>query len=485
MRLKFRNFIAASMVAIAALTVSCGLDDVDFTNPDDSNDSTEDLGDGIGYLSLSSLGLVVDNESEDFMTTKAADDTINTDNYFISIINEDESSEQAPILMSYADIKALGSGELELEAGYYILSARSYEETIAALGWDSPEYASIDYSFVIKEGETSEFSDSVICTLANIMATVNLSDELLAKFDSEDTDSPLTLTLQLGEVVATFSLNESGELVGAGGEVAYFATQVDDNSMTLTTTGMYNTALDGDTPTYKYIEWVEQIENVAAGQYRNITISLSTENGNTNIEVTILSSVGNQNITVDLTDGDGEAELDTEETPEVNPEPEIDPEVDPDPEIPTEPEVDPEPEVDTVTCTLTWRDGYDFATRYDISENIALPVVIDMTSETGITKLTIDIESDALTPELLAEMYLAQHMDLINPETAEMEEMLKSLGFPTGDDIDGQTLLVFDITKFMPMLAMVAEVGDETDFKITLGDASGEVTETILVKVVE
>ncbi len=468
------------MVAIAALTVSCGLDDVDFTNPDDNNNNTEDLGDGVGYLSLSSLGLVVDNESEDFMTTKATDDSIDTDNYFICITNEDESSEQAQILMSYADLKAVSGGELELEVGRYTLSARSYEDMIAALGWDKPEYASIDYNFVITEGETSELSDEVICTLANIMTTVNLSDELLAKFkseDLEDTDTPLSATLQLGEVVATFSLNESGELVGAGGNVAYFATQDDNNSLTLTITGMYNSALDGDAPTYKYVEIIETIENVAAGQYRNITVSLSTENGNTNIQVSIVSSIGSQNLTVDVTDGEGEAELGTEETPEVDPEP--------DPETPTEPEVDPEPEVETVTCTLTWRDGYDFATRYDISTSTALPVIFDMTSETGITTLTIDITSDALTTEMLAEMALAQHMDLINPETQDMEDVLKELGFPTGDDIKGQTSLVFDISQFMPLLAMVSAVGDETDFKITLGDASGEVIETLMVKVVE
>lgn len=491
-----------TMVAVAALTVSCELDNVDFSNPDDnttnSGGGSSDSEAATGYLSFSSLSLVVDLESEDFASTKSGDE-INTDEYFVSITNDDPQSEQEAILMTYSQIKELG-GEVELLTGTYTLSARSYETQIADLGWDKPEYASKDYSFVVSEGETSEVADDVICTLANIKASVTLTDAVLAKFKSEDLgddDTPLTVTLQFGDVVATYSLNAEGEFTGADGDVVYFAVQDEDSSIVMTIVGMYNTAMEGEDPKYTKVEWTQEIEDVAAGQFRNITIDVAStaDEGKVNLNVTIEGVVSSTDVDVDVTDGSfydkGEADLsegDTDgEDGEGSTEGEGGTEGGTEGEDNTD---DKEEDVVTptpgeVTCSIEWRDGYDFDTRYDISSTISLPVVIDMTSESGITTLLLEIISDVLTDEELAGINLAQKMDLINPATEQMEGALQELGFPTGDDIEGQTELVFDITSFMPMLALISPVDSETDFKVTLGDASGEVTKTIMVKVVE
>lgn len=57
-------------------------------------------------------------------------------------------------------------------------------------------------------------------------------------------------------------------------------------------------------------------------------------------------------------------------------------------------------------------------------------VFINLASESGITGLTVDIISDALTAEVLESLGigLEAHMDLVNPASDKMDEGLHSLG---------------------------------------------------------
>ncbi len=131
---------------------------------------------------------------------------------------------------------------------------------------------------------------------------------------------------------------------------------------------------------------------------------------------------------------------------------------------------------------IVW-DGYNFDETYEISPDEELPVVFDVTSMTGLTKMTISITSVVLTPEELGKMNLAQDMDLIYPASDEMSKALSELGFPVGDAILNATELPFDITSFMPILAMLSEEGskDASTFVITIGDDSGECIKSLKV----
>ena len=101
-------------------------------------------------------------------------------------------------------------------------------------------------------------------------------------------------------------------------------------------------------------------------------------------------------------------------------------------------------------------------------------VFINLASESGITGLTVDIISDALTAEVLESLGigLEAHMDLVNPASDKMDEGLHSLGFKT---------LQFDISQFMTMLYAVAP--GNTDFKLTATDASGQNIKSIMLYV--
>ncbi|MFI3249256.1 MAG: DUF4493 domain-containing protein [Rikenellaceae bacterium] len=451
MRIQIRKLIAAAMVVIAALSVSCSMDDVDFSQSDSSDILGGDTSEvNVGYLSISNMALYVDFESETIGDTKAVDSSFDTSNYYIVITSDDSDSDFETIVMKYSDI---ADSKLELPVGNYTLQARSYESMIDVVGWDKPEYASIMYPFSIKANEVTEQQDDAICTLANIMVTVEVSDELLAKFDDD-----VKVSVTYGDSTIYYSLNNDGVLVGSDGAVAYFALQDSITLMTMVLSGSYNTAAEGETPVYEFITWEQEIDGVNSGQHRQITLTVAEDAGSTSVSVGVSSSVYEGEVDVDIMNGtffnNGEAVI---------------------------PDGDTSSESDELTCGIVWRAGYSFSLRHTISTSSTLPVVFDLTSGTGITSLTIDITSDTLTEELLSEMYLSQSMDLINPATDEMAGALGELGFPTGADIEGLTYLEIDITDFMPALALIANSGDETDFKITLGDASGECDVTLMV----
>lgn len=129
---------------------------------------------------------------------------------------------------------------------------------------------------------------------------------------------------------------------------------------------------------------------------------------------------------------------------------------------------------------VTWED-HDFGTRYTLSKNNLIDVVLDITSDTGITGFLIKIDSEVLTPEELEGINLAQEMDLINP--GDYEDGLVALGFPVGNEVKGQTSVTFDITTFMGPLTVLGT--GKSDFTLTITNSAGGVTSvTIMLEVV-
>ena len=106
-------------------------------------------------------------------------------------------------------------------------------------------------------------------------------------------------------------------------------------------------------------------------------------------------------------------------------------------------------------------------------------IEVSITAGSGISGLTVDITGTPEFIQALEEMQLGQHLDLVNPGAT--EEMLKSLGFPTGEDAK-QKSVSFDISEFIPLLSMFGD-GDY-DFKITVTDNSNNTTiKTLMFRV--
>ncbi|MFR9529682.1 MAG: DUF4493 domain-containing protein [Rikenellaceae bacterium] len=130
---------------------------------------------------------------------------------------------------------------------------------------------------------------------------------------------------------------------------------------------------------------------------------------------------------------------------------------------------------DTAPPTIEWRGGIDMEENHIVDPVNGLEVIIDITSETGITGFTMTINSEVLTPEELTYISLAQTMDLINP--GDCKGGLVFLNFPVEDAVKGQTELSFDISNFMLELANLGS--GYSDFVLNVTDAGGTTTATL------
>lgn len=123
--------------------------------------------------------------------------------------------------------------------------------------------------------------------------------------------------------------------------------------------------------------------------------------------------------------------------------------------------------------TIVWRD-HDIKQSYTVTAD--LEVVLDVVAPAGISAMVIDIDSDLLTAEVLADVNLAAHLDLVNP--GDLEGPLSDLGFPTGAAVKDQKELTFNISLFMGILAALGGDGESyyADFVLKVTDNAGNVT---------
>ncbi|MFI3264636.1 MAG: DUF4493 domain-containing protein [Rikenellaceae bacterium] len=428
------------MILAASLFVatSCISEEVPY-----SDDSTQDDNNAekIGYLEFINFSLEVDIDGE---IVSKADEAVDVDDFIVSICSAESGAEVYS--STYKEVQEL-SEPISLEVGNYqifISSVAAEDEPLC--GWDVPYYTCTK-DIVIEVGETSEVADCV-CTLSNIKTSLSLSADFTDKFQDDATaEIPLEITVKLDDAALVYSRTES--------RCGYFKAIEASNTLIVSISGMYNTAASGETPSYVKIEnWEQEITDVAAGQWRKISIRTETDtNGNVSFSMSVETWVYDEIIDVDI--------MEDEVTEDGI----------------TEPEEDDDNDQTTGSLSIEWRDGYDFDTRYDITPSTDLPVVLDINSETGITSFLVRIDSEVLTAADLVSMNLDTEMDLINPATDLMAAALADLGFPVGDEVEGATYLLFDITSFMPLLAMLGE-GDTT-FELEVSDASGTVIRQI------
>lgn len=105
-----------------------------------------------------------------------------------------------------------------------------------------------------------------------------------------------------------------------------------------------------------------------------------------------------------------------------------------------------------------------------------MEVKIEVRAPAGIAEFYVDIDSDILTAQDLADVGLASHLDLVNPDPS-YEGFLGNL-FPIKDQVRNQTFIsgdTFDITQFMGMLAGLANgAKGYANFKLIIVDNGGQ-----------
>ena len=135
--------------------------------------------------------------------------------------------------------------------------------------------------------------------------------------------------------------------------------------------------------------------------------------------------------------------------------------------------------------TITWQDK-DIDQRYEVYDGLECKITVDCPK--GIKEFMVEI-SGAIG-SFLPSAFIPNRFSLIEPEKypqpegaqATLKESLEGMGFPTGDEVKGQTHTEFDISNFMGALLITGK-GD-SDFRLTVTDNDGkEVSKTIMLSV--
>lgn len=270
-----KSQLLRTLAIVLLLGASCSTESTDFDNTGDSSGSGNIVDvNSVGYLSFESAQLSVDADMEGFLDEEEATSTIDTrsdsssvvelDDYIVQLTKESDGSIVEE--WSYSAIKSLVD-PLEYDAGYYVIKAFS-ERSIPASQWNHEIYTSTSSKLTVGDNNVTTVP-AIVCTLATIKAQVSVSADMKELFDVDDPDMPLTVTLSLGEESVDFSVD-----IMDNEDAIYFAPQSDNTTLNVTLTGMFNSADVGEEPAYVPLTWTNEINNVAAGQWRKISIKV-------------------------------------------------------------------------------------------------------------------------------------------------------------------------------------------------------------------
>ena len=378
-----------------------------------------------GEISLKSMGVEVSN-AEQVISRLAVD----LSEYIVTIYNAKNESVGE---WKYAQMPEV----VPLTVGDYKIVVKSHIVEKAA--WEKPYFMG-SKTFTIEANKLTEIG-VIQCVLSNIKVSI--------KYDS-------SITPYLGDDVKVVVVaNDQGSLIYTKGETRPGYFEAIEGSSTLVAT------LTGTICGY-YETVVNTYTDAQAGQHRIITYKLKGTDPVTPDEVGTINPGEGINVDTDVVVEDINNSINNDEDVIPGDRPgQEDPEnpTDPDPENPT----DPEPGVDPITFTST---TIDFDNPNTPTEGVSY--VVNIHAEATFAHLLVEIISNDLTDEMLRGVGLAAQFDLAYP--GDLEEALKgSFGFPVGNEVIGQTDVVFDITNFVPLLNIYPGTHQ---FKITATDAN-------------
>lgn len=134
--------------------------------------------------------------------------------------------------------------------------------------------------------------------------------------------------------------------------------------------------------------------------------------------------------------------------------------------------------------TIEGLNGFDIDLPLTIpkSQSATTKVAVEVIADEGIDTFEVFITStnDDFN-DIIAVMQFDGGFDIANPESADMEEALGTLGLPYGDAVKGKTKMTFDISDFVPLLfEFVKTKGFEANFGLIVTDSKGNVGEATI-----
>lgn len=436
------------LVAIMSVAALSGCDD---WTPDQGNTYP----DNTGGVSRATMDVVV-NEAPSAIVGRAGVDTSD----FLVTVTKSGSDEIASYngeacSWTYSSMPQV----FTLPVGDYTVTVRSHEPENAA--WSAPYYAgSADFSV---ENNKVTAIGTVTCDFASVKVEVQFADDLASAMDE-------TSHVDVVAGTAGTSLTWTAE------ETRYGYFYVTDNNPTLIATFTGN--VKGQAVTA-----IKEITDVKAGAYYIISFSLKSGDGTLPPEYGDISGAGS-GITIDyeIIESENSGTIKPGDDP-------IDPNENPDkeewPDTPVNPD-DPDPDdPDDPASPITIEyEGID----PDIINSITGDTYkLTFISQEPITNIEVEIISPYLTTEFLNSVGLTSKFDLAYPENSQTDpddpnseimdltDGLAGLEFPIGNAVIGQTEIPFDLSPFIPLLALDPNSGDIHIFRITIKDDKGNV----------
>ena len=308
-----------------------------------------------------------------------------------------------------------------LEVGTYKIIAHSQE--VEGAQFDAPYCYGESAPFEVKKDQVTD-AGKVECILKGIKVTIKFTDELKALLDK---DAKVTVTVADESLVYTADEERSG----------YFHAKVGTNFV--------NT------------EFIAKVDGYETTQTKGYDVKESTElivtydlKNSSDFDPNTGGYLQNYNITVNE---------DIKEIKYLN--------------------GTVSPSVDEILDT---DDPVIVGDGFDINEpitDLTMNVVVKLMAPEGMKDIIVRVESDNSNFENAVEGIFGKlEFSLMEDE---LQENLESLGFPTKDEIEGNTgVVLFDITKFVSLLADPAFAGKHT-FNIKVIDVNDVSAEAALV----
>ncbi|MDE7472888.1 MAG: DUF4493 domain-containing protein [Muribaculaceae bacterium] len=392
--------------------------------------------DGIGSSdkgSLSTADLAVDlANAENVIESRASYDL---SNFIVSVVDKDGLVVNEWV---YSAMPSLPS----FTVGTYTLKVESGKPAKAA--WDAPYFVGEKQFEIVKDQVTS--AGTVTCSLNNLKVTVRFGDDLVAAAD--------------GDLECEIRVNEEGVLrfTPTESRSGYFDIEPGNTTMVATFTGTVNG--------YKE-EIIRLYKDLSAGQHRIISFSLKGADIEIPAETGFIDPVGGLNVDFSVVDEDlsanvntGDEEVIDGERPggETWPTDPVDP-VDPgtDPEQPTPPADDNS--IDFTSEYLQLGKGIVNKASEFGDEDGLKPAVVTISAKNGISHLLVTIDSESLD---VTDVGLENNFDLAYPGNLAGALGPEGLKFPIADAVINQTSVDFDISQFVPMLALSMFPGQHT-----------------------
>ena len=400
----------------------------------------ENVSEAKGNLNLSSLKTDVDLDIETVYVGSRADETVDVSNFLVAIY---DSKSQKVEQWKYSEMPEIVS----LTVGTYSIEVLSAETP--SNGFDAPFYKGTA-TCEIKENELVDVP-AITCKLANMLFSVVYDEEFQDKMGND-----VVTTISVGENSLDIPYTETRKayLIAPEGETA---------ALNVTLKG----TIDGET-----IDYSKRIDQVRVGVHNIIKYEFdpvsdgSMGDGTLNVAINVDSSMNESDEVVGTNPGE---------------EPGID-------DFPTEGGEDPgegggEQNVPSIVGSNFNENAFDIENDVlEIAKGASVKLQLTLYAPNGIANVYVEIDSETLTSDILGGVGLASSFDLAHP--GDLEVGLNSLGFPTGDEVIGQTELLFDITQFTSLLGIYGVA--KHNFIIRLVDQNGlEITKTLKIKSIE